>query len=119
MLEQEPEAIEEGVRALIETEEIINPSFVDFLGSDKQGGVSEPQDTYEISNQKEVFEADQEPLSTDNRQLTTDNHSAIYLAPFYYAELGVANQFLRLLSYSDQNFSHGKQKCHHLSIPQS
>ena len=115
MLEQEPEAIEEGVRALIEAEEIINPSFVDFLGSDKQGGVSEPQDTYEISNQKEVLEADQDDNPTSairvlgvDSQLTTDDHSAIYLAPFYYAELGVANQFLRLLSYGDPNFSHGK-----------
>ena len=57
-----------------------------------------------FSGQKEIPEAHQEPLSTDNRQPITDNHSAIYLAPFYYAELGVANQFLRLLA-SDQGHS--------------
>ena len=47
--------------------------------------------------------ADQTPLPTDNRQPTTDNHSAIYLAPFYYAELGVANQFSRLLASQEQD----------------
>jgi exodeoxyribonuclease V alpha subunit len=90
MLELELGAIEKGISVLVEKEEIINPGFADRLGSDEQLNVSETQDTYEID--------DQEPLSTDDRQLTTDSHSAIYLAPFYYAELGVANQFLRLLS---------------------
>ena len=98
MLEQELEAIEEGISALIETEEIINPGFTDFSDSDEQTSIDETQENYEIS------EADQEPLSTDDRQLTTDNPSAIYLAPFFYAELGVANQFLRLL---DSNERHG------------
>ena len=121
MLEQETEAIEQGISVLVEEEEIINPTFTDVAGSDEQMGVSEPQDAYEISNQKEIPEAHPEPLSTDNlnhrldsdttQQSTsrwlkpiTDNHSAIYLAPFYYAELGVANQFLRLLA-SDQGHS--------------
>ena len=101
MLEQELEAVEQGISVLVEEEEIINPSFTDVMSSDEQMGVSEAQDTYEINDQKQISEAGQEPLSTDNRQLITDNHSAIYLAPFYYAELGVANQFLRLLA-SDQ-----------------
>ena len=105
MLEQEPEAIEEGVRALIETEEVMVPAFADLLNAHGSGNVDETQEEYEIS--------DQNPSLTDNQQPTadnysTDNHSAIYLAPFYYAELGVANQFLRLLSYGDPNFSHGK-----------
>ena len=104
MLEQETEAIEQGISVLVEEEEIINPSFTDVASSDEEMGVSEPQDAYEISGQKEIPEAHQEPLSTDNRQPITDNHSAIYLAPFYYAELGVANQFLRLLA-SDQGHS--------------
>ncbi|MDE0466429.1 MAG: ATP-dependent RecD-like DNA helicase [Candidatus Poribacteria bacterium] len=97
MLEQEPEAIEEGISALIETEEIINPSFTDFSDSDEQVSIDEIQEHYEIS------EADQEPLSTDNREPTTDNPSAIYLAPFFYAELGVANQFLRLLNSNERH----------------
>ena len=110
MLELEPEAIEQGISVLIEEEEIINPIFSDSSGSDEQVGVSEAQDTYEVSNQgnsdqqsavsdqQEVTDAEHGTLSTDNQQLTTNNHSAIYLAPFYYAELGVANQFLRLLA---------------------
>ena len=100
MLEQEPEAIEEGVRALIETEEVMVPAFADLLNAHGSGNVDETQEEYEIS--------DQNPSLTDNQQPTTDNYSAIYLAPFYYAELGVANQFLRLLSYDDPNFSPGK-----------
>ena len=92
MLEQEPEAIEKGIHALVEKKEIINPGFTDFPDANEQVSIDEAQEDYEIS------ETDQEPLSTDNREPTTDNPSAIYLAPFYYAELGVANQFLRLLA---------------------
>ena len=91
MLELEPEAIEQGISILVEKEEIINPGFTDVVDSDERVTIDETQDNYEIS------ETDQEPLSTENREPTTDDHSAIYLAPFYYAELGVANQFLRLL----------------------
>ncbi len=105
MLEQKQEAIEHGISALVEKEEIINPSFVDFLDADKQIGIDEMQGDYGISSQQsetnseeEVPNTDQPLLSTDNGQQTTDDHSAIYLAPFYYAELGVANQFLRLLA---------------------
>ena len=97
MLEQEPEAIAQGISALVEKEEIINPAFTDVVDSDERVTIDETQDNYEIS------ETDQEPLSTDNRQPTTDDHSAIYLAPFYYAELGVANQFLRLLASQEQS----------------
>ena len=91
MLEQEQEAVEQGISALVEKEEIINPGFTDVVDSDERVTIDETQDNYEIS------ETDQKPLSTENREPTTDDHSAIYLAPFYYAELGVANQFLRLL----------------------
>ncbi len=97
MLEQELEAIEHGISALVEKEEIINPGFTDVVDSDERVTIDETQDNYEIS------ETDQEPLSTENREPTTDDHSAIYLAPFYYAELGVANQFLRLLASQEQS----------------
>ena len=110
MLEQEPESVEQGISALVQKEEIINPNFADLADADEQIDVSESQDTYEISgqqsrtvSQEEWPDADQTSLSTDNRQLITDNHSAIYLAPFYYAELGVANQFLRLLASQEQS----------------
>ena len=102
MLEQKSEAIEQGIRALIEKDEIIHTGA--------QGGVGEMQDDYNVSCQSsaisshsETSDAPQKPLSTDNRQLITDNHSAIYLAPFYYAELGVANQLLRLLASGKPN----------------
>ena len=97
MLEQELAAIEQGIHALVEKEEIINPSFTALSNTDEQDTIGEPQENYEIS------EADQTPLSTDNQQLITNNHSAIYLAPFYYAELGVANQFSRLLASQAQS----------------
>ena len=109
MLEQELEAIEEGISALVEKEEIINPGFTDFSDADEQVSIDEAQEDYEISsqqsgisNQQELPDTDEQSLSTDNRQLTTNNHSAIYLAPFFYAELGVANQFLRLLDSSER-----------------
>ena len=112
MLEQEPEAVEEGIAALIEKEEIINPGFTDFSDADEQVSIDETQDDYEISSQQsadgvqeEITDTHQEPLLTDNRQLTTNNHSAIYLAPFFYAELGVANQFLRLLASQGQSIN--------------
>ena len=105
ILEQEPKAIEQGISALVEKEEIINPRLPDLTHPDAQVSVDETRGSYEISDQqsaassqKEIFDAHQKPLLTDNRQLITNNHSAIYLAPFYYAELGVANQLLRLLS---------------------
>ena len=120
MLEQEQEAVEQGISALVEKEEIINPRFVDFSGSDEQGGIDETQGDYEISSQhcpaglphaacvaansqEKIPDTDQPALSTDNQQPITDNPSAIYLAPFYYAELGVANQFLRLLASQEQS----------------
>ena len=109
MLEQEPEAIEEGISALVEKEEIINPGFTDFSDADEQVSIDETQVDYEISsqpsavsNQEELPDADEQSFSTDNRQPITDNYSAIYLAPFFYAELGVANQFLRLLDSSER-----------------
>ena len=97
ILEQELAAIEQGIQTLVEKEEIINPSFTDFPDADEHVSIDETQENYEIPD------THQEPLSTDNRQLITHNHSAIYLAPFYYAELGVANQFSRLLASQKQN----------------
>ena len=104
MLEQEPAAIQKGIHALVEKEEIINPNFTDFPNADEQGTISEPQDNYDISNQQSAISHQEEPSgmdqtsSSESRQPTADSHSAIYLAPFYYAELGVANQFLRILA---------------------
>ena len=108
MLEQEPEAIEQGIHALIEKEEIINPSFMDLSSPGAQIGIGETSDDYDISDQQSAVSHQQElpddhqTAPSDSRQPTADSHSAIYLAPFYYAELGVANQFSRLLAYGQR-----------------
>ena len=110
MLEQELVAIEQGLHALVEKEEIINPTFADFPDTDAQIAIGETLDDYDLSNQQSVAVSNQQefvevheaPLA-DNRQPITENHSAIYLAPFYYAEFGVANQFSRLLASQEQN----------------
>ena len=104
MLEQEPKAIEEGVCALIEKEAVMVSDFTDPLHTDEAVAGAETRDSYETNHQ-------QETLPADNRQPAIDNHAAVYLAPFYYAELGVANQFLRLLSNEskDRNYDGTKQ----------
>ncbi len=108
MLEQEPEAIEEGVRALIEKEEVMVPGFTDPRQVDEEVAVGEPLGGYDSSGQRSAVSDQQENLCSDGfQQPTANNHSAIYLAPFYYAELGVANQFLRLLSNEEQDLSYG------------
>ena len=98
MLEQEPEAIEEGVRALIEKEEVMGPGLADPIHADEEVAVGEPLGSYGSSSQ------------AISEQPTTNSHSAIYLAPFYYAELGVANQFLRLLSNEKRDLNYGGSK---------
>ena len=110
MLEQEPEAIEEGVRALIEKDEVIVPDFTDLLHTHEQVAVGETQDDYKISNQQSAVSNQEEISDLHQNLLSTNNHSATYLAPFYYAELGVANQFLRLLSNEGQNLNYGRAK---------
>ena len=105
MLEQEPEAIAQGIHALVETEEIINPGFTNLPSSDAQVAIGETSDDYDLSDQQSVSDSDQQefvdvhedPLD-ESREPSAESHSAIYLAPFYYAELGVANQFSRLLA---------------------
>ena len=107
MLEQEPEAIEQGIHALVEKEEIINPNFTELAGSDGQVGIDETSDEYHISDQQSAVSHQEETSDTDqpppseSQEPRTENPSAIYLAPFYYAELGVANQFSRLLAYGE------------------
>ena len=126
MLEQESDAIEHGIHALVEIEEIINPSFTELSNPDEQIDITEAQDNYDISSQpsvsishqQEIPDTPQEPSLTDDRQPTTDNDSAIYLAPFYYAELGVANQFLRILASSDgQNIGYTDTEAASPNIP--
>ena len=90
MLEQTPEAIVNGISSLAKKEEIILSPENELIETLAEVGVQligpalEEQDEYSEEN------ADvEEPIY---------EQSAIYLAPFYYAELGIANQFRRLLS---------------------
>lgn len=83
ILVQEPEAIEAGILALAEKEEIILP--------DKADRHPHPMKSGELV----IPVVEEEEPQTAPPAADTD---AIYLAPFYYAELGVANQFSRLLS---------------------
>ncbi len=110
MLEQELAAIEQGISALIEKEEIINPGFTDRSNPNEQDAINEPQDNYDVSNQPSTVGLHQQELPDDHqtslsesREPRAESHSAIYLAPFYYAELGVANQFSRLLAGQKQS----------------
>ena len=71
-------------------------------------------DTALIPNAFEVIEIchdlSEEADALDKKTLEYTNEPpeniAVYLAPFYYAELGVANQFLRLLTRKSQNSNH-------------
>ena len=112
MLEQEPEAIEEGVRALIEKEEVMVPGFTDPRRVDEEVAAGEPLGSYDPSGELSAVSDQQENHFSDGFQRfpTVNSHSAIYLAPFYYAELGVANQFLRLLSNEGRDLSYGDTK---------
>lgn len=87
ILAQEPEAIEAGILALAEKEEIILPVY----SSDSPEIEQPSQEIVELV----IPIVEEEEPQTASPAADTD---AIYLAPFYYAELGVANQFSRLLS---------------------
>lgn len=87
ILAQEPEAIEAGILALAEKEEIILPVY----SSDSPEIEQPSQEIVELV----IPIVEEEGSQTAPPAADTD---AIYLAPFYYAELGVANQFSRLLS---------------------
>ena len=87
ILAQEPEAIEAGILALAEKEEIILPAY--------SSGSPEPEQPSQEIVELVIPVVEEEEPQTASPAADTD---AIYLAPFYYAELGVANQFSRLLS---------------------
>ena len=90
MLEQTPAAIVNGICSLAEKEEIIVSSA--------EAGVQlikpVPEELEEYNGEDANVE---EPI---------ERQSAIYLAPFYYAELGIANQFKRLLSRAKPASNH-------------
>ena len=69
MLEQESDAIEHGIHALVEIKEIINPSFTDLSGSDEQIDITEAQDNYDISSQQSAISNQEEILRYTSRTL--------------------------------------------------
>lgn len=115
ILEQDSWTIEMGVLALTQKEEIIlsqagepveiiaeQSEINDWLNSGAKNTVSESHSEYiEICEETEDLPDKQH----SNHISTLLESSAIYLAPFYYAEMGVANQFLRLLSNGMRNAS--------------
>ncbi|MDE0484193.1 MAG: AAA family ATPase [Candidatus Poribacteria bacterium] len=116
ILEQDPHTIGMGILALTQKEEIIlskengtveivaeQSKITDWLNSGSQGTITESHNEYiEICDD----ETEELPDKQQPEQLSTMFESnAIYLAPFYYAEMGVANQFLRLLSNGMRNIS--------------
>ncbi|MCY4403174.1 MAG: AAA family ATPase [Candidatus Poribacteria bacterium] len=119
ILEQEPDIIEENMIALSEKEEIIlyaEGSIVEPVGdeiitdeslnSDLNSNILEEQNQYvEITD-----DTDDSPVAEiEENTKTLLEKSAVYLAPFYYAEMGIVNQFLRL-------FRSKKQDTHELNV---
>ena len=116
ILEQEPDSIEKNILLLSEKEEIIlfgkdmeidadGIGLTDRLNNGLEGTITEGHSEYiEICDETEELPNQQQP-ETASTLLENLENSAIYLAPFYYAEMGVVNQFLRLLSNRKQNAS--------------
>ncbi len=96
ILEQEPEAIEKNILKLTEREEIILFGDGTLVEPDADGIISD-----ESLNYIEIIDDPEEETPETNSNLL--EKSAVYLAPFYYAEMGVVNQFQRLFSYRKKN----------------
>ena len=109
ILEQDPKTIEMGVLALTQKEEIIlsqkdgsiqtvaeqSHIISEWLNSSKSDTDTEQHSEY-IEVCDETSDHPDIQHSEDTSAILDSN--AIYLAPFYYAEIGIANQFSRLLA---------------------
>ena len=110
ILEQEQQTIEMGILALNQKEEVVLSSegghieiiaehseINDWINSGRKERKPEDDNIYiEICDEPEATSDEQEY----HQHLKTDEKSAVYLSPFYYAEMGVVNQFMRVLSSS-------------------
>ncbi len=115
ILEQEQQTIEMGILALNQKEEVVLSSedgqveiiaehskINDWLNSGTKKTQPAEENIYiKICDETEEYTDEQEP----NQLLNTNENSAVYLAPFYYAEMGVVNQFMRLLSSGKRHSS--------------
>lgn len=108
ILQQDPHTIELGVLALNQKEEVFltaqdgqveilaEEGAVDnWLNSSTNKTMTESENIY-IEICDETNELPDEDIP--DHAFKVDEKSAVYLAPFYYAEIGVVNQFQRLLS---------------------
>ncbi len=116
ILEQDQQTIEMGLLALTEKEEIVlskedgsaqvvaeQTEITNWLNSGSKSTVTESHSEYiEIHDDETEHLPDKQQSEQSSAML---ENVAIYLAPFYYAEMGVANQFLRLLSNGVRNSS--------------
>ena len=114
ILKQEQHTIEMGILALNQKEEVVLSSedgqveivaehseVNDWLNSGKKKTETAEDNIYiEICEDTEDKTVEDEP----NQLLKMNEDGAVYLSPFYYAEMGVVNQFQRLLS-SGNRFS--------------
>lgn len=109
ILEQKTQTIELGILALTQKEEIVlsmGDITVEFVAEQNtinewlnsridRSSITEEETKYiEISDENDV----QPDIQVSDDTAKSLEESAIYLAPFYYAEIGVANQFFRILS---------------------
>ena len=114
ILEQDSKTIEMGILALTQKEEIVlsqegepveiiaeQNEITDWLNNSKSSVTEEHSEYIEICDETEELPEKQQSKQTS----TMLEKSTIYLAPFYYAEMGVANQFLRVLSSRKRNTS--------------
>ncbi len=104
ILEQEQRTITLGILALTQKEEVVLSSEdgqVEIIAEDGNINSGTNQTKTDIDNIY-IEICDEAEEDTDENApdhiLKTHVNSAVYLAPFYYAEMGVVNQFQRLLS---------------------
>ena len=114
ILQQDPQTIELGVLALNQKEEVFLTSQdgqVEILAEERavndwlNGSTNKTKTDSENMDIDVCDETDELPNEDiPDHAFKADEKTAVYLAPFYYAEMGVVNQFQRLLS-SDRRYS--------------
>ena len=122
ILQQEPHTIELGVLALNQKEEVVLTSqdgqveifaeeseIRNWLNNSTDKTFAESENIY-IDTQEESDELPDEDIP--DHAFKIKEKTAVYLAPFYYAEIGVVNQFQRILSS-------GRRYSSNLNISQS
>lgn len=115
ILKQEQKTIEMGILALNQKEEVVLSSEdgqVEIIAehsevNDWLNSGTKKSKTAEDNIYIEIYEDTEDNIDEhgSNQLLYMNEKSAVYLAPFYYAEMGVVNQFQRLISSNNRFFS--------------